>query len=217
MKKTIIAVLAIYLLILINTIRIDALAVYDISNEHTEFETLILNKGALITNWDEEYRDHYFNMLNETPFWGWVIVFAIENVACTFVAEIFENSINNSETTIKKEYKTSTKSTYKTSFKVDGSLGIKGNAKNGTKTLDGGLDAAVKLSYEDTKQYEVTTSETTSFSVPPYTSYTIRRTGSGTLSNGVARKHQVWFVTDKGAFEYFKIGSSTLSINLNTI
>ena len=180
-------------------------------NVHAEtsyltFQTIRLDRGKLLSKYSDSEYDKYYKYVDKRKMFGWRTYYVNKDVHCSYVSKTVFSYYNRGTSKINYTYNLTDVTTEKFSISSSGSISYSGQSQ-GTKTFKHGLQSALKLDIDYSKQNQTTTKTNLEITVDPLSVATLKIIGEGRISNGVACDYFFWIRTHRGGFEYFIVST----------
>lgn len=196
MKKIICFKIAVIVLLALQVRSVDVSA-----SDHLAFQKMDIYGGQLLEDYSEEELEEEIDALGGRKFWGWETDYLTHSAKTYFTSHTIFSYYNTGTSKIDYKYTTTVTSTKKISFSASGQ--IKYTLSGNTGGFKHGLDATLKLEYDNDDTVVEKEEIEIDFSCDPNTRVLMYMAGEGSLYNGVGQYYAFWIKGSSGGFEYF--------------
>lgn len=172
-------------------------------SDYQNYQEIDVFDGKLLSQFTKDEYKTYYKKIQKRRFSGWNIYKVNEDIHVSYKAETLFSYYNDGKTAIDYEYEYEKKKSSNINITATGSISV--SATGTIKKFKGGLDASLKVSYEDKSSLNEKEAWKVKMHVDPGTQANLYTYGEGKISNGVAARYFFWILLDKGGYEVFSV------------
>lgn len=171
------------------------------ASDHLAYQKMDIYGGQLLQDYSTAEIDKLVDNLGGRQFWGWETKDLAVAAKTYFVSHTIFSYYNTGTTKIDYKYTSTVTSTKKISYSATGT--IKYTVSGNIGKFKNGLDAQLKLEYDNDDTVVESEKIEMSFSCDANTRVIMYMAGEGALYNGVAQYYKFWVKSNSGGYEYF--------------